>query len=560
MELPLTPSARPRRAPRRFSGAPVAEAPEALTGRLLPGRRRLRDEPYITGRRRLRDEPPYGTEALGRASLRAGGRGAYGTSLLTGRSAEYGRRLRDEPPYGPEALTGRASLRTEALSGPLRDEPPCAEALTDELPYTNGTSPSWAGGASGTSPYGGAYGTSVLTGRRRLRDEPLYRPELRASKRDGPLPRDPGGLRRRYGTSLLAGPHRFYGTTHYTGRNCFLTDRRRLQNEPPYTGRRRLRDEPRAGGAYGTSLLTGRRCWDEPRYGTDAEALAGLASLHNGGADGTSLLTGRRGPFTEGPDGPELPTSLRPRLRPEAYGTSGSEALRGGSLRGGLTGRASGRAGGGGLRDAALGRAFLRAGALIAGGACGTSLLTGRRRLRGTGLARRHSQTSLRTEAHFYGPEALTGRLLTGAEALTGRAPLRRRRLTGRDGGAGRLLTGQRRRRLRDEPPYVRGGGAYGTSLLTDGGAYGTSLLIYGTTLLALRHSRTSLLTLTGQRRLRDEPPYGGAYGTSVLTGGRRLRDEPLYRPELRASPRDFVPAPRKPALSSFPVKGPVSP
>ena len=214
----------------------------------------------------------------------------------------------------------------------------------------------------------------------------------------------------------------------YTARPLTARPRRApkaLRDQPPCGTNRSYGTtlEPRAGGAYGTSLLTGRRCWDEPRYGTDAEALAGLASLHNGGADGTSLLTGRRGPFTEGPDGPELPTSLRPRLRPEAYGTSGSEALRGGSLRGGLAGRASGRAGGGGLRDAALGRAFLRAGALIAGGAYGTSLLTGRRRLRGTGLARRHSQTSLRTEALFYGREALTGRasLQAGIASLSAR-------------------------------------------------------------------------------------------------------------------------------------------
>ena len=164
---------------------------------------------------------------------------------------------------------------------------------------------------------------------------------------------------------------------------------------------------------------------------------------------------------------------------------------------------------------------------------------------------------------------------------------------------------------LTDEPTNgARGGGAYGTSLLTliTGGAYATS-------------------HLTGRRRLRDEPPYGRRrlrdeppyirddppcaealkdepphphgpealtgraslrrrfrderpYGPEALTGRaslrRRFRDERPYGPEAltgRASlqaritslytgplPRDFVPAPRKPPLSSFPVKGPVSP
>ena len=472
MELPLTPSARPRRAPRRSSGAPVAEAPEALTGRLLPGRRRLRDEPYITGRRRLRDEPPYGTSLLtgrrrwdeppygpeaealtGRASLRDGvlnTGGAYGTSLLTGR-----RRLRDEPPYGRRRF--RDPYGTSLLA--LRHSRTSFLTLTGRVPHGPEALPGRAltealtGRASLRA--GGAYGTSLFTGRNY---EP---PNGTAPYRATPA-----------GSEGVTGPASLRDPTAFTGRPIILDEIASLQRR-----RRRLRDEPRAGGAYGTSLLTGRRCWDEPRYGTDAEALAGLASLHNGGADGTSLLTGRRGPFTEGPDGPELPTSLRPRLRPEAYGTSGSEALRGGSLRGGLTGRASGRAGGGGLRDAALGRAFLRAGALIAGGACGTSLLTGRRRLRGTGLARRHSQTSLRTEAHFYGPEALTGRLLTG------------------------------RKRLRDEPHYGGGGLRDGTEALggslraRGGGAYGTSLLTYGAEALTGRASLRTV-ALTGRASL----------------------------------------------------------
>ena len=129
MELPLTPSARQRRPRRRSSGGGRGE------------RRR-----FFTHQRRLRD-----------ASLRGGG--AYGTSPITGRGPLYGtslltgRRRWDEPPYGPEAeaLTGRASLRdgalitggaygTSLLTGrrSLGTEPPCAEALTDELPYTNG--------------------------------------------------------------------------------------------------------------------------------------------------------------------------------------------------------------------------------------------------------------------------------------------------------------------------------------------------------------------------------------------------------------------------------------
>ena len=122
MELPLTPSARPRRASRRSSGGAYGTSP-------------------ITGRRRLRG-----------ASLRDGGGGAYGTSLLTGRSADYGRRLRDEPPYGPEALTGRASLRTEALTGR-------ASLYTGRPSLRGGTQ----GRASSPSRAGSAYGTSLLT-------------------------------------------------------------------------------------------------------------------------------------------------------------------------------------------------------------------------------------------------------------------------------------------------------------------------------------------------------------------------------------------------------------
>ena len=185
MELPLTPSARPG-GPRGGLRGPYG--PEALTGRLL------------TGRRRLRDEPSY----------------AYGTSLLTGR------RRWDEPPYGPEAaaLTGRASLRDGVL-------------IT-----------------------GGAYGTSLLTGRRRLRDEPPY-----GRKRFRP-----------YGTSLLArrhsrtsfltltgrvphGPEALTVTSLYTGRPLTARPRRApkaLRDQPPFAG-----PTPRFYGTthFGTKLL-----------------------------------------------------------------------------------------------------------------------------------------------------------------------------------------------------------------------------------------------------------------------------------------------------------------
>eukprot|EP00439_Symbiodinium_sp_Y106_P084395 s155_g25.t1 len=200
------------------------------------GRRRLRDASLMltgTGRRPLRDKLPYepeaeayGTEALGRASLWAGGGGAYGTSLLTGRSADYGKRLRDEllrddvPSLrdggggGGLRDTGRASLRdaslrtggaygTSLLRASLRDEPPCAEALTDEPPYETEallygpealTGRLLTGGSAyGTSP---KYGPETLTGRASLRagggglrDEPPYGTEAlgRASLRAGAL-------------------------------------------------------------------------------------------------------------------------------------------------------------------------------------------------------------------------------------------------------------------------------------------------------------------------------------------------------------------------------------
>ena len=154
---------------------------------------------------------------------------------------------------------------------------------------------------------------------------------------------------------------------------------------------------------------------------------------------------------------------------------------------------------------------------------------------------------------------------------LTGRAPVRtedtygtslftrRRRASLRDGGAGRLLPGQRRdeppyadygRRLRDEPPYPMG---YGPEALT-----GRASL------------RTEWADPPCAEALTDEPPH--PHGLEALTGRASLRRRFTgraslrYRPKLRASirdgplPHDFVLAPRKPPLSSFAVKGPVSP
>ena len=121
-------------------------------------------------------------------------------------------------------------------------------------------------------------------------------------------------------------------------------------DEPPYeriffTGRRRLRDASlmltgRAGDAYGITggAYTGRAFTGRPSLrGTEAEALAGLASLYtsaygtspitacgggglrDGGAYGTSLLTGRP------PYGPEALTG-RASLRTEAL--TGRASLR----------------------------------------------------------------------------------------------------------------------------------------------------------------------------------------------------------------------------------------
>ena len=283
---------------------------------------------------------------------------------------------------------------------------------THELPYTNGTSPSRAGGAYGTSPCGGAYGTSVLTGEALTglyTGRPLTARPRRAPKalRDQP----PCGTNRFYGDPL-----RDEIASLQTGgayKTSLLTGRRRLRDEPP--------DGPEAE-AYGTSLFTGRRRWDEPPYRRRLRrtSLLWRGGIHRRAYERRRFFTGRRRLWD---------------LRDECQYAPKT-----------LTGRASLRAGGGGLRDEppcgteALGGSFRARGAygtslltLTTGGAYGTSHLTpwgaGRRRLRDeppygrsgpTLLARRHSRTSLLT--------------------LTGR------------------------RRSRDEPPY---GGAYGTSVLT---------------------------------------------------------------------------------------------
>ena len=99
----------------------------------------------------------------------------------------------------------------------------------------------------------------------------------------------------------------------------------------------------------------------------------------------------------------------------------------------------------------------------------GTEALTGRlpygtltgRASYGT-EARRASRDSLITGRRHLRDEPLMGLLLRAAEGLTGRASL-----------TGRVLTGleiRRRRRLRDEPPYIRDG----TEGLTGRAFYGT--------------------------------------------------------------------------------------
>ena len=256
--------------------------PEALTGRLLNA--------YGTGRRRWRDKPPYepeaeayGTEALGRASLRAGGGGAYGTSLLTGR-ASCTEALMDEPPYERIFFTGRRRLRDASLM------------LTGRA----GDAGLWDGGA-GTSLLaggGGAYGMS-LTGRsadygRRLRDEllrddPAYGTEAEALAGLASL------YTSAYGTSPITGRRRLRGggglrdTGRASLRDSLLTGRRHLRHEsfePPYGTSLLARRHSR------TNLLTKRRRFFTGRRrlrdaSLRAEALTGRASLQDG-----ALITG----------------------------------------------------------------------------------------------------------------------------------------------------------------------------------------------------------------------------------------------------------------------------
>ena len=117
---------------------------------------------------------------------------------------------------------------------------------------------------------GGAYGTSPNTGRSRLRDEPPYGPEAEA-----------------YGTSLLTGRRRWdeppYGpeAESLTGR-ASTEGRRRLRDEPYkyFTGRGGLRDEP--------PCRTRKRLWDEPPYGR--------RRIRDEPPYGTSLLARRHSP------------------------------------------------------------------------------------------------------------------------------------------------------------------------------------------------------------------------------------------------------------------------
>ena len=436
------------------------------------------------GRRRLRD-----------ASLRGGG--AYGTSPITGR-----RRLRDEPPYGTSLLTGRRRWDEPPYTGRrqrrLREEPPYG---TERCAY--GTSLLTDGGAFGTltgraSLRGGTHGRASLhrdeslTGRRRLRDEPLRR-RLRGERPYGPeaLAGLYTGrpLTARAPRALRDQPTAFTGRP-ITGRNCFLTDGRHLQNEPP----------------YGPGALTGRRVPDGPRFPTSlwdapftAGRLMGRAGQRRSGEApyGAEALTGRVSGRTRGGglrDEPLYGTSLlagRRRWDEPPYGPE-AEAL---------TGRAS-------LRDCAYGTSLLTDGGAF-GDPYGTSL-----------LARRHSRTSFLTPGRVpHGPEALTGRALT--EALTGRASLRA-------GGAYGPL--YRTAPYRATPAGSEG--VTGTSLLAGPTAfYGDPLRDEIASLQTGGAHKTSL-RITGRRRLRDEPRASGAYGTSLLTG-RRCWDEPRYGTSL---------------------------
>ena len=264
------------------------------------------------GRKRLRDEPPYGPETLtGQASLRAGaGRGgAYGTSLLRGGTqgrATGRRRLHDKPPYEPEGeaygteaagtslLTGRSGGAYGTSLGSLRD----GALIT--------------GGAYGTSFYGTTLLTgrrrrrSSLLIHKRLRDEPYYGSETltgRAALRRRRLT----GWRRLRAEALtgraLIRAGVAYGTSLLTGRRRRLTGRASLRDGGAgtslLTGRRRnrLRDEPRrrGGDAYGTSptniLRAAEACGTSLLAGHGSAY--GTSLLTDGGAYGTSLLTGR---------------------------------------------------------------------------------------------------------------------------------------------------------------------------------------------------------------------------------------------------------------------------
>ena len=147
----------------------------------------------------------------------------------------------------------------------------------------------------------------------------------------------------------------------------------------------------------------------------------------------------------------------------------------------------------------------------------------------------------------------LTGR--AGDACGTSLLTSRRRRLTGRRRWDEPPYTGRRRRRLRDEPPYgtslLRGGTRTQTRTSLQYACTVSSLpcfcdtwhgraslrtnLLYGPLMLTGRAGDacgTSLLTsrrrrLTGRRRW-DEPPYGPEAG--ALTGRASLRDEPLAR------------------------------
>ena len=156
-----------------------------------------------------------------------------------------------------------------------------------------------------------------------------------------------------------------------------------------------------------------------------------------------------------------------------------------------------------------------------------------------------HGRTSLRTEALLYGPEALTGCLLTGGSAYgtsanTGRRRLRDEPPYGPEAEAYRtsLLTGRRRW---DEPPYgpeaeaLTGRASLRDGALITGGAYGTSLFT-GRRRLRDASLRAEALTgralYTGRRRLRDKPVLRGG-GGGLRDGG--AGDEPPYGPEAEA-------------------------